>query len=290
MNNLRRALHVERNALLDLADHDKPHDARRLGQLDDALHHLDCVEMALNATPPPDGMPGEPDWDALLAHVAPDDDHHEWSWKFDDAAGFWYADDLLDGFVICCAVEITARSQAESAGAHLDRVKWPKVAALVDLRATFTRPPGAAPGPECDPGEDDDDAPDGFNDDRPDDQHDCTYCGGAPGLHFNTCPTRGDLQAFSPPAAPPVDGPPPNVDKVFATALRKSIDIIATGLDEAAVRADERAKTERDIAAKLRRDASMGHLIERATRDNCARMVERSDYPRLPPATGEGEG
>ena len=49
---LRRALHVERNALMDLADQDKPHDSRRIGQLDDALHHLDLVQIALEGRAP----------------------------------------------------------------------------------------------------------------------------------------------------------------------------------------------------------------------------------------------
>lgn len=61
---LRRVLHVERNALLDLADHDQPHDAKRLGQLDDALHHLDRIELALAGAPStegPDGLLKRPD-------------------------------------------------------------------------------------------------------------------------------------------------------------------------------------------------------------------------------------
>jgi hypothetical protein len=52
---LRAALHDERNALLDLADAGKPHDATRLGKLDNALHHLDMLQLVFEGPAVPQG-------------------------------------------------------------------------------------------------------------------------------------------------------------------------------------------------------------------------------------------
>lgn len=85
---------------------------------------------------PTDAATVEQAWDAVLQAVAPEDAHHEWRWVHADD-GFWYADDLRDGFTICSMAEIETwgdTDERDAIDAMIERKRWPAVAALVDAR------------------------------------------------------------------------------------------------------------------------------------------------------------